>query len=320
MMMCCMLGLALGVHAQESAFLQQYREKVKAYNQDIKSAGYAVSIRQEAEKSAKADFLPSLSGNANASYTGNPLELYRELPSIETPLYFQGRDTKYGASVTLLQPVYSGGALKAGLEKSRKEKESALYEEKRVTNDVLYQADQYYWNKVACEEMVEVAARIANSRYLPKLSVGVDGSYSSPGYDFNSDLDPNYMVYAKLSVPIFEWGKRKNTRRIGKLDVNRALENQSKVADGVRLEVETAYYTYTQAVRQVCLTESSLAKAATSEQLAMDKYKEGTISIVEVLNAQMYHQEAELSHIRSKLRAQLAKSSLERAVGRLGEY
>lgn len=408
MMMCCMLGLALGVHAQESVFLQQYREKVKAYNQDIKSAGYAVSIRQEAEKSAKADFLPSLSGNADASYTGNPLELYRELPSIETPLYFQGRDTKYGASVTLLQPVYSGGALKAGLEKSRKEKESALYEEKRVTNDVLYQADQYYWNKVACEEMVEEytdrndllmaevklndaefrleqarneaevarlsmnsfsgeasdkviltdslvvpltevqvyeqtletamahrpelriaanqvaiqqsAARIANSRYLPKLSVGVDGSYSSPGYDFNSDLDPNYMVYAKLSVPIFEWGKRKNTRRIGKLDVNRALENQSKVADGVRLEVETAYYTYTQAVRQVCLTESSLAKAATSEQLAMDKYKEGTISIVEVLNAQMYHQEAELNHIRSKLRAQLAKSSLERAAGRLGEY
>ena len=125
MMMCCMLGLELGVHAQESVFLQQYREKVKAY------------------------FLPSLSGNANASYTGNPLELYRELPSIETPLYFQGRDTKYGASVTLLQPVYSGGALKAGLEKSRKEKESALYEEKRVTNDVLYQADQYYWNKVA---------------------------------------------------------------------------------------------------------------------------------------------------------------------------
>ena len=124
-MMCCMLGLELGVHAQESVFLQQYREKVKA------------------------DFLPSLSGNANASYTGNPLELYRELPSIETPLYFQGRDTKYGASVTLLQPVYSGGALKAGLEKSRKEKESALYEEKRVTNDVLYQADQYYWNKVA---------------------------------------------------------------------------------------------------------------------------------------------------------------------------
>lgn len=56
MMMCCMLGLALGVHAQESVFLQQYREKVKAYNQDIKSAGYAVSIRQEAENRLRPIF------------------------------------------------------------------------------------------------------------------------------------------------------------------------------------------------------------------------------------------------------------------------
>lgn len=428
MMMCCLLGLALEIHAQESVFLQQYREKVKAYNQDIKSAGYAVSIRQEAEKSAKADFLPSLSGNASASYTGNPLELSVGVPSLESPLQVQGRDTKYGASVTLLQPVYSGGALKAGLEQAKKEKENALYEEKRVTNDVLYQADRYYWNKVACEEMVEVvagfkesvaalvevvrhrveeeytdrndllmaevklndagfrleqarneaevarlsmnsfsgvpsglcietdslvlplteaqvyeetletalahrpelriaanqvairqsAAQVANSRYLPKLSVGVDGSYSSPGYDFKSDLDPNYRVYATLSVPIFEWGKRKSTRRMGKYEVNRAVEDHSKVADAIRLEVETAYYTYTQAVRQVCLTESSLAKAGTSEQLAMDQYKEGRISIVEVLNAQMFHQEAEMNYIQSKLRAQLAKSNLERAIGRFG--
>ena len=46
------------------------------------------------------------------------------------------------------------------------------------------------------------ASKIANAQYLPKLSVGIDGSYSSPGYDFKSDLDPNYAVYAKLSVPI----------------------------------------------------------------------------------------------------------------------
>ena len=48
------------------------------------------------------------------------------------------------------------------------------------------------------------------------------------------------MVYAKLSVPIFEWGKRKNTRRIGKLDVNRRWRTRVRWPDGVRLEVETA--------------------------------------------------------------------------------
>lgn len=214
MMMCCMLGLALGVHAQESVFLQQYREKVKAYNQDIKSAGYAVSIRQEAEKSAKADFLPSLSGNANASYTGNPLELYRELPSIETPLYFQGRDTKYGASVTLLQPVYSGGALKAGLEKSRKEKESALYEEKRVTNDVLYQADQYYWNKVACEEMVEVAAGFKES---VAALVEVVRHRVEEEYTDRNDL---LMAEVKLNDAEFRLEQARNEAEVARLSMN----------------------------------------------------------------------------------------------------
>lgn len=213
-MMCCMLGLALGVHAQESVFLQQYREKVKAYNQDIKSAGYAVSIRQEAEKSAKADFLPSLSGNANASYTGNPLELYRELPSIETPLYFQGRDTKYGASVTLLQPVYSGGALKAGLEKSRKEKESALYEEKRVTNDVLYQADQYYWNKVACEEMVEVAAGFKES---VAALVEVVRHRVEEEYTDRNDL---LMAEVKLNDAEFRLEQARNEAEVARLSMN----------------------------------------------------------------------------------------------------
>lgn len=214
MMMCCMLGLALGVHAQESVFLQQYREKVKAYNQDIKSAGYAVSIRQEAEKSAKADFLPSLSGNANASYTGNPLELYRELPSIETPLYFQGRDTKYGASVTLLQPVYSGGALKAGLEKSRKEKESALYEEKRVTNDVLYQADQYYWNKVACEEMVEVAAGFKESvaALVEVVRYRVEEEYT--------DRNDLLMAEVKLNDAEFRLEQARNETEVARLSMN----------------------------------------------------------------------------------------------------
>ena len=39
-----------------------------------------------------------------------------------------------------------------------------------------------------------------------RFYVGVEGSYSSPGYNFKKDLDPNYAVYAKVSVPIFEWG------------------------------------------------------------------------------------------------------------------
>lgn len=416
-------------HAQQSAFLQQYRVRVKEYNQDIRSADYAIAMRLENEKSARADFLPSLSGGANFNYTGHPLELSVAVPSLNEPLSFQGRDTKYGASLSLLQPVYSGSALKAGYNKAVKESELSRYEKERVANDIVYNADVYYWNKVACDERVRVAeafkasvstlvevvrhrvsegytdrndllmaevklndaeyrlaqarndaevarlsmnsfsgvpfdqvqptdsvvllpmqeydyaltvdaammgrpelqiasgqveiqksvAKLANAQYLPKFAVGIDGSYASPGYDFTSDLDPNYVVYAKLSVPIFEWGKRKNTRKAGRYGVSMALENQSKQTDKVRLEVETAFYTYSRALRDVQLTESSLSKASESESLAMDKYREGDISIVEVINAQLYYQEAKVNHIQSKLTAQIAKSALEKAMGQIDD-
>lgn len=125
-------------------------------------------------------------------------------------------------------------------------------------------------------EVQKESARIANAGYLPQLSIGAEGTYSSPGYNFRADMDPNYAVYAKLSIPIFEWGKRKNTHRAGKYRVNMAKENHYKTSDYIRLEIETAYYTYEQAIQKVKLTESSLQKAAQSETLAMDKYKEET--------------------------------------------
>lgn len=417
--------IAGSIHAQTSGLLQQYRSKVEEYNQDIRSAVLSSQISNEKQKSAKADFLPSLSGNANFNYVGNPSELSVEIPSLTELLYFQGRDMKYGASLTLAQPVYMGGAIKAGYDKAKKENEMSQYEIKRITNNIIYNADVYYWNKVARQEMTLVAkdfkesiellvdvvkdrvnegytdrndllmaevklndaeyrlvqslndaevarmsmnsfsgipfdeevptdsiviplkeepsyagiidmamtsrpemliasgnidlqrssARLANSQYMPKLSVGIDGSYSSPGYNFKADLNPNYAIYAKLSVPIFEWGKRRNTRKAGKYAIDMATENQRKVTDNVRLEVETAFYNYSQAVRKVSLTESSLNKAEESKKLAFEKYREGNISIVEVINAEIYHLEAKVNFIQTKLNAQIARSGLERARG-----
>lgn len=411
--------------AQHSELLGKYRNMVLDYNQEMKVAGHNVSYSIEMQKSARADFFPKLSGNADFKYTGNPAELSVEIPGIGQTVGFEGNDTRYGASLTLAQPLYAGGAIRAGYDKARKESEMAVHESDRVENNIIYDADVRYWNCVASNELVDVAedyrasvarlvevvrqrveveyvdkndllmaevrlndadyqllqavndaevsrmslnsfaglpfdehlsvdtavvpirsavtfagdvdtlmmnrpemhiaankvdiqrsaSKISNSRYLPQLSVGIDGSYSSPGYDFRSDMDPNYAVYAKLSVPVFEWGKRRSTRRAGKYSVDMALEDLSSVADRMRLEIETAYYSYVQAVERVLVTENSLVKAAESEDRAMAQYAEGHVSIVEVLNAQIYHQQAKVNCIQSRLNAQIARSCYARAVG-----
>ena len=126
--------------------------------------------------------------------------------------------------------------------------------------------------------------KIAMSEYMPKFSLHVDGSYSSPGYDFEKDLSPNYAVYVNLSVPLFEWGKRRNTRKATDYQISMAEEYAAGLGERINLEIQTARYNFEQAAEQVELTESSLANAAESEELSLHQYREGLISIVEVIN------------------------------------
>ncbi|MFS2808518.1 TolC family protein [Parabacteroides distasonis] len=376
--------LSFPLIAQNSDYQAQYREKVLEYNQDLKAAGYNEAMKQEMIKSARADFKPKLSAGGNFNYTGNPLELSIDLPAMNSPLYFQGKDLKYGATLSLSQPIYTGGGLRANYQKARQEKELASNESDRIKSNTLHDADIYYWNAVAQHELVFVAQafrtsiqqlvevvrhrveveyidrndllmaevklndadiqllqtrdnaeiarlalnsfagvnpgdtlpidhsvialkqfiplsdeidnaitsrpeyriaqnkielqessrKIADARFLPQFHIGVDGSYSSPGYNFKSDLDPNYAIYAKLSIPLFEWGKRKSTRNASSYAINMAQQNLSKTQDKIRLEIQTAHYNYKQAIDKVELTESSLSKASESEQMAMERYKE----------------------------------------------
>ena len=110
--------LSFPLIAQNSDYQAQYREKVLEYNQDLKAAGYNEAMKQEMIKSARADFKPKLSAEGNFNYTGNPLELSIDLPSMNSPLYFQGKDLKYGATLSLSQPIYTGGGIRANYQKA----------------------------------------------------------------------------------------------------------------------------------------------------------------------------------------------------------
>ena len=143
-------AISTNVDAQDAAMLQAYRRQVEAYSHDVKAATHALEVYKENAAAAKADFKPKITGNADAKYTGNPLELNIALPSTYggRSYTFSGRNTKYGASLTMAQPIYTGGLLKASYGKAKAESENAAFEKKRITNNLIYQADQTYWNYV----------------------------------------------------------------------------------------------------------------------------------------------------------------------------
>lgn len=423
------LGLlcsSLTLSAQQSALLEKYRSMALGYNHDLKAAERNISASIELENMARADMKPSLTGGANFNYTGNPLELTLNMPGMDNPVSFQGKDLKYGASVTLLQPVYTGGRLLESIRMAQHQQSLASSQAEMIGSAVCFQTDMQYWNTVARREMVDIASdsknsvsslvttirerveaglvdpqdllmaevklneaeyqllqaqsnfetgrmalnsiigeelqqatptdscipvvslqdsllhqeefnrpelkiaydkikieestlKLNDSQYKPQLYIGIDGSYSSPRYNFRSDLDPNYAVYAKLSIPIFEWGKRKSQKRASTHRIEMATDNLNKVTDNIRLEVQTARTALLQAIRRIELAGSSLEKARENEQKATERYAEGKVSILEVIDAQTYRQTAQVNYVQAKVSAQGHYSELIKSLN-LYEY
>ena len=162
--------------------------------------------------------------------------------------------------------------------------------------------------------IAESAGKLTDSKYKPQLHIGIDGSYSSPGYDFRTDMDPNYAVYAKLSVPIFEWGKRRNEKRASSWKVGMANDNLYKVTDHVNLEIQSAHTSLSQSLEQVRLTGNSLSKACDNERMAQERYEEGKVSIVEVIEAKNYRQSSQINYVQAKVSAQNYYSDLVKAL------
>lgn len=422
----CLLCSSFTLSAQQSALLEKYRSMALGYNHDLKAAERNISASIELENMARADMKPSLTGGANFNYTGNPLELTLDMPGLDNPVSFQGKNMKYGASATLLQPVYTGGRLLESIRMAQYQQSLASSQAEMIGSAVCFQTDMQYWNTVARKEMVDIASDFKNSvsslvvtirerveaglvdpqdllmaevklneaeyqllqarsnfetgrmalnsiigedlqqatptdscipvvslqdsllhleesnrpelkiaydkikieesslklndsQYKPQLYIGIDGSYSSPGYNFHSDLDPNYAVYAKLSIPIFEWGKRKSQKKASTRRIEMATDNLNKVTDNIRLEVQTARVALLQAIQRIDLTGSSLEKARENELKAVERYAEGKVSILEVIDAQTYRQTAQVNYVQAKVSAQGHYSELIKSLN-LYEY
>lgn len=410
-----------GVFAQQTTLLEKYRSMALEYNHDLKAAEKNIGASIELEKSALKERNPKLGAGANFQYTGNPMELTLDIPSVGRSFHVEGREMKYGASLSLVQPLYTGGQVLESIKMARYQHSIAEEQAEAIRSLVCYQTDIQYWNTAARGEIAGVAEEFRNSiaslvkiirervdvglvdpqdllmaevklndadyqllqaknnfetgrmalnsiigvdlytpteiereipvvrlddslrsvdgrrrpeiqvaldqiklaesalkfndaKYKPQLYAGVDGSYSSPGYNFHADMDPNYAVYAKLSIPVFEWGKRKNEKRASTYRVGAASDNLNKVLDNVNLEVQTTRLSLMQAMEQVRLSENSLEKAYENEQKALERYGEGKVSVTEVIDAQTYRQTAQMNHVRAKMSAQTCYSGLIKAL------
>jgi outer membrane protein TolC len=168
---------------------------------------------------------------------------------------------------------------------------------RRLVDFLSAESRRNYPSKLQLEANVLAVERqhVLNKRrfYLPTLSAGVSlnrtfdragaGSEPLPGYSFNDD---SWSARMTLALPLFE-----GTRRWIDLQTSRAqmrqLEYQSDDLDqNLSLAVSAAATDLMAASTNIGFSRVAAENTAKSFELIQDNYRQGTVSIVEVLDAQ----------------------------------
>ncbi|WP_294141062.1 TolC family protein [uncultured Sanguibacteroides sp.] len=124
--------------------LEQYRQRVLEYNQDVKQSQEAVKAAVFALKAIKTGFFPKVQIGGDYSY---------QLEDVE---FMQGIDMKhsnYSAVATASQNLYSGSGVKKQRDAARLQEAIARLSEELTKDNIIYAADLSYWSVAANETL-----------------------------------------------------------------------------------------------------------------------------------------------------------------------
>ena len=174
------LSIALGcgtTQAQELLSLQQCREKALQYNKQVAAAEQQTLQARATEKQYKALFFPDFKASGTALYSTSDGSLSIPGGNLPTFLpdaagnflpnngfaYFPGLEMNYElgwiymGGVSLEQPLYMGGKIRAANRIARFTREMAQQNERLTMTEVILQTDEAYALVVKAREMKQVA-------------------------------------------------------------------------------------------------------------------------------------------------------------------
>lgn len=165
--------------------------------------------------------------------------------------------------------------------------------------------------------------KLLNSRVYPILSV-------NGGYNFSKTTDPSNIATARksdginygasVSFNIFNGWTYYKERSNAKIAIKNTEIAYKSIEQDVISQLAIIYEQYQNAIRMVSLQNSNLKTASDNFQIAMEKYRLGSLSGLEIRDIQRAYLDAEDRLLSAQYQAKLAEISLKLISGRISEY
>jgi adhesin transport system outer membrane protein len=165
--------------------------------------------------------------------------------------------------------------------------------------------------------------KLIASRSYPYLNLSSGYSYSLNTYSSSTTKNQltNGMNYGlTLGMNIFDGFNQRRSLRNSSIEVmNKELKYQ-EVEQGVKADLITIYSAYSNYLRLVELEEQNLSTAAENLVIAMERYRLGDLSGIDLREVQLSLLEAREGLLSVKYQAKLAEISLLLISGRIMDY
>ncbi|MFO7889642.1 MAG: TolC family protein [bacterium] len=187
--------------------------------------------------------------------------------------------------------------------------------------DVVNNASQYHPSLLKNEFDLKVSGAsvgMAVSSFLPSIRAYYSYSWSNSNLnEINSIWDTDYRWYlgVGLSMPIFQGLSR--VAEVSKAKLNRLSQNKKleQVKRNVALEAQQSYFYLKQAKKKISVTRETVESAEEDLRLNKEKYRLGSGTMLDLLNAQVSYSQAKSDYIQSLYDYKYAIARVEKAMG-----
>ncbi len=181
------------------------------------------------------------------------------------------------------------------------------------------------------QRISELDYKIIASRSYPYLNFSSGYNYSYRGYgtgtiseygavSINNQHTRNLDYGLTLGMDIFDGNNRRREKGNAQIEVENRIYKLQEVEQDIKAELLTVYYAYENNLRLVQLEEQNLDVARENLEIALERYRLGALSGLELREVQKSLLEAEERLISVKFQTKLAEISLMQISGKIMNY
>lgn len=159
------------------------------------------------------------------------------------------------------------------------------------------------------------------SEYLPTIALMVNWFASTPSfYDgISAKFDGMWSVGIGIKAPIFHWGASRKSLRYAKTQTNIMNYKLQEAKEKIKLQVNQSEFKVKEVAKKLEMARKNMEKAEENLRFANLGFQEGTIPVLNVLEAQTAWLSANAELIDTRIEAKLSEVYLQKAYGTLLE-